>query len=66
MDPITFFVRLGDSELTGVREGMTTEQMKQDILSDKWKLLEQINTQELYRFDFEECGWESIYDQERN
>jgi hypothetical protein len=66
MDPIKFFARLGDTELTGPPEGLTTEQMREDILSGKWKLLEQISTRELYRFDFEECGWESIYDKERN
>jgi hypothetical protein len=66
MDPAKFLAKLGENALSGAPEGMTTEQLKEDILSGKWKLLEQINTSELYRFDFEECGWESLHDKERN
>ena len=53
MDPASFLDRLGDSPLPGAPEGLTAEQLRQDILSGKWKLLEQINTRELYRFDFD-------------
>ena len=66
MDPASFLDRLGDSPLPGAPEGLTAEQLRQDILSGKWKLLEQINTRELYRFDFEACGWQSFYEKERN
>jgi Heterokaryon incompatibility protein (HET) len=66
MDPAKFFARLGDSVLSGAPEGMTTEQLKEDIFSGKWKLLEEINTMELYRFDFETCGWQSFYEKEKN
>lgn len=66
MDPAKFLTKLGDKTLSGAPDGMTTEQLKEDILSGKWKLLEQINARELYRFDFEKCGWQSHYEEERN
>jgi hypothetical protein len=34
MDPINFFTRLGDSERTGAPEAMTTEKMRDDILTN--------------------------------
>ncbi|KAE9372668.1 HET-domain-containing protein [Stipitochalara longipes BDJ] len=66
MDPAKFFAQLGDNPLSGAPEGMTTEQLREDIFSGKWRLLEQINRRQLYRLDFEECGWQSFYEKERN
>jgi hypothetical protein len=43
-----------------------SDQVKQEILSGKLKRLEQIDSHAMYRFKFEECGWQTKFDNERN
>jgi Heterokaryon incompatibility protein (HET) len=66
MDPDKFLARYGDGVISGGPEGMTMEQLREDILNGKWKPLEFINSNELYRFDWEERNWKTLYEEERN
>jgi hypothetical protein len=66
LDPVQFLAKYGANLYTGLPEGLRNQQIQEEILSGKWKLLGQIDSRVLYHFDFEERGWQDKYDDERN
>jgi hypothetical protein len=66
MDPAKFPAKLGDNALSGVPQGMTTGQLREDIFSGKWKLLEQSQHAGAVPLGVRGARLGILYDKERN
>ena len=66
MTPREFLEKHKDNNMIGRRPDKSKEEIEEEILNGQWTLVEQLNSYQLYRFDFEQDGWDVRFDTEKN